>query len=73
MSSGQKREIPQFILNRKLPEKDVYFDKQKIRMWSGKSGQKKWSEKHGPHFKSQERWQAATCRTRQGGRWEVLI
>ena len=51
--------IPQFILNRKLPEKDVYFDKQK-----SESGQKKWSEKHGPHFKSQGHWQAATCRTR---------
>ena len=36
MWSGQRCEIPQFILNRKLPEKDVYFDNQKIRMWSEK-------------------------------------
>ena len=50
MSSGQKREIPQFILNRKLPEKDVYFDNQKIRMWSEKSGQKKSGQKNTGHI-----------------------
>ena len=66
MLSGRRCEIPQFILNRKTPTKYPYFDKQKIRMWSEKVVRKKWSEKHGAHFKTQERWQAAPCRTRQG-------
>ncbi len=36
MSLDQMCEIPEFILDRKMPTEDVYFDKRKIRMWSEK-------------------------------------